>query len=355
VGLFLCLILCGCITEYEATDIDEVADILVVEGIVTDDETTITLSKSFTLTGEDDTSYSYYVEYATVGVEDDNGTQWYANSEYSYNGQYTIMMGQLDPNRKYSLKIEIDEHVYCSEPSYPIRTPEIDSIFWMKRDQGQPVTIHVATQSPNNRILYYRWTYKEEWEINSEVYLEGYPFYCWDKENSSELLIGSAEKTVSGKITDIISKISASNRKLSVLYRIDVKQNAISKRAYDYFANIKKNSQLIGSIFAPVPSELRGNITCITDPGRPVIGYMDISTTTEKRRYISRSEGAYEYYNNRECKLFQSGELFDIYGYIPHDFVKYSYSDWPPFIYVRERCVDCTFIGKTQKPDDWPK
>ena len=375
----LCLILCGCITEYIPPNIDNVANILVVEGIITDNETTITLSRSVSILEENSSSF-LYVDFANVYVECDDGTRWKATPlDYDYltqthYGRYMIKNGMLDTDRKYRLKIEIEEtdyssddcfpssmmggmscptktYEYASDYSYPIMTPEIDSIFWKKRGRGQPVVIHVATHSPNNSVLHYRWSYKEDWEINSEFNLDGYPYYCWNKANSMGLLIGSAEKTVFGKITDNIIDIVPSSRKLSVLYRINVKQNVISKRAYDYFANIKKNAEQTGSIFAPTPSELRGNITCLTDPERPVIGYVDISSTTQKHRYIWRNE-VYEPPRS-DCETISGDSLRRLYeGKIPEEYVLY---DVLVGEYVRIQCVDCTYNGTTQKPDDWLK
>ena len=384
VGL-LCLIQCGCITEYEATGIDEVADILVVEGVITDDATTITLSRSTNLTGSlysssyDPNQYGVSDVYdAKVYVECDDGTQWQAGSPDfgSYMGmgsRYTIKTGQLDLDHKYCLKIEIEEndydsndcsfdvwgnfscpkktYKYSSDYSYPIKTPEIDSIFWMRSGRGQPVWVYIATHSPDQQVLYYRWSYKEDWEINSDVMLEGYPYYCWNQASSRDLLIGSAEKTVFGQLTDVINTIYPSDRRLSVLYRINIRQNSISKRAYDYFANIKKNSQQSGSIFAPVPSELRGNIVCTTDPNRVVIGYVDISTTTQKTRYISRRDNLYEP-PHWDCDMIPLADLLEQYdGEIPYFYVVY---DTLTMTYVQTKCVNCTFYGTTQKPDDWP-
>jgi len=364
----LCLILCGCITEYLPTGIDEVADILVVEGIITDDESYITLSRSVTLTDEEDSKISKnYINDAKVYIECEDGTQWEAEPFFnllggSRDGQYTIKTGKLDLERQYRLKIEIDEKIdrdcewypwnpcptetveYRSEYSYPIQTPEIDSIFWTKRGRGQPVMIYLATHEPEGKVLYYQWSYREDWEIRSNFYSIYYPYYCWNTANNRDILLGSAEKTVFGKITDIITEIYPTNKKLSVLYRIDVKQNAISKRAYDYFANIKKNAQQSGSIFAPIPSELRGNISCITDPGRPVIGYVDISTTTKTRRYIPVSEGVYE--RPIDCIPFSSEELGDT---VPAGYISVGGD-----AYVPESCVNCTYYGTQKKPDDWP-
>jgi len=394
----LCLLLCGCITEYTPSKIDELADILVVEGIITDNETIITLSRSAKLSEESINNVP--VANAEVYVECDDGTIFHADSPdlwsscWRCDGRYTIQTGQLKPDCKYRLKIEIEEpegdcgdyiacptkvYEYCSDFSYPIITPEVDSVFWMKRGRGQPVMIYVSTHDPENKIAHYRWSFKEDWEIVSELWLDGYPYYCWNLAKNKDLLIGSAEKMVFGRLMDKITEISPSSRKLSEMYRIDVTQNAISKRAYDYFANIQKNSQQTGSIFAPIPSELRGNITCKDDPDRPVIGYVDVSTTTKKRRYISRFDNVYEA-PRWECDELTKDELCaKLLGncdgvedpscqdelnkrcqelIIPPSYVLY-YVPEPPDpegepTYVPVSCVDCRYYGTTKKPDDWP-
>ena len=365
VGL-LSLILCGCITEYEAK-VDEVADILVVEGIITDDETVITLSRSTNLNDEDGRHWTStnYVTNAVVHVECEDGTQFRADLFCDYDSygrmhcQYNIKTGTLNLERKYHLKIEIEGYEYSSDYSYPIKTPEIDSIFWRKRNHGQPVMIYVSTQDPN--VLYYRWSFKEDWEYHSNVYLDGYPYQCWDTSSSYGMVIGSAEQTVIGKMTDVLVEIDPSSRKLSQLYRINIKQNAISKRSYDYFANIKKNSEQSGSIFAPIPSELRGNIICTTDPDRPVIGYVDVSLTTRNLRYIPYRERAYEPPRwTPDCEIYTKEEICDVFGKFCKgpvelgEWVIYDSRAEPP-TYVQIQCVDCTFgEGATQKPDDWP-
>ena len=366
-SVLFCISLSACITPYEATGIDELGDILVVEGIITDDETVITLSRSVMLLS-DANSGIIFVDNARVYVECEDGSQWEAEPPPGWDfgsswrgGKYLIKNNHLDPDLKYRLKIEIEELEYCSDYSNPIVTPEIDSIFWTKRERGYPVMIHVATHSPDNKVLYYRWSYKEDWEIHSDVFLRNYPFYCWNYENSRDILIGSAEKTVFGRISDILTGISPSSEKLSVLYRITVKQNAISKRSYDYYANIKKNAQQIGSIFAPIPSELRGNIVCTSEPNRLVIGYVDVSSTTQKHRFISREEGIYEPFS-MNCKPFTMEELLEMYDEFPLGYVLFEW--WNPeqsppmgviFEYIHIRCVDCTFYGSTeQKPENWP-
>ena len=369
-SIFSCLLylsLCGCITEYEAERIDEVKDILVVEGVITDNETVITLSRSVNISDE---SYPVYIDNADVYVECDDGTlmqaepyDYFSWGGVSRNGRYIIKTGKLNLNNKYCLKIEIDEHKYYSDFSYPIQTPEIDSIFWRKRGRGQPVMLYVATHEPEQKVAYYRWSYREDWEIHAHIQAAGFPYYCWSSSSNNDLLLGSTEKTVYGQLADVLTEIESSDRRLSKLYRIIVKQNVVSKRAHDYYTNIRKNSQLNGSIFAPTPSELRGNIACITDPERPVIGYVEVSTTAaKKQRFISRSDNLYEYEppSNIECTEYSLSALLEKYRgtSIPYFYVPLIVREGSEPFYINIQCVDCRVLqlgNTTQKPDDWPR
>jgi len=348
------LILCSCITKFEA-EVGEVAGILVVEGIITDDESVITLSRSKGLSFEDnifDLS-PYHVTDAKVYIECDDGTQWSAAGQDG--GQYTIQMGKLNPARQYRLKIEHEAHEYCSEYLYPVATPDIDSVFWTKRDKGQPVNLHVASHAPDDKVYYFRWSYTELWESRAKVYLKGYPYYCITNSKSKEMLLGTTEGTAFGQSAEIIAKIPPGDNRFKILYCMDVSQYTISKRAYDYFSNIKKNSRQSGSPFAQVPSELKGNIACITDSERLVIGYMVISSAaTRKRVYIYNSE-VYEdpelvipdELRNKECAIIHFDTNSDP-KYVPY---------LPPYIYILRTCVDCIAAGGrpiNELPNDWP-
>ena len=351
------LILSACITKYEATGLDKIEGILVVEGIITDDETTIRLSQSSSMT--DGFSFANDLNNARVFVECDDGSVFPAEATTGYRGgKYTMKTGKLNLDRKYRLKMEIDEDEYCSDFLFPIVTPEIDSVFWTKTGIGQPVNIYVASHSPDNQVLYYRWSYQEDSDFFTPIELSPYPSHCWITESNKDILLASTEKMVSGRVTEHLTTIWPSDKKLSSKYRMDVKQNAISKKAYHYFNNIKKNSEQSGSIFAPIPSELRGNIICTNDPGRRIIGYMDVSLTVKKRLQILRNDNAYEPPVSY-CAILSVDELIKQYGYIPYDWILYYTPPpdplWPiPATYVRKDCVDCTLEGGLiNKPPDW--
>ena len=367
------LIISGCVTEYKATGIDEISNILVVEGFITDNESIIRLSRSVNLADDPNSSN---VHNAKVYLQCDDGTQLSASNLYL--GRYDISNENLDPHRKYRIKIEVEEpdldcisndnnetscptkiYEYYSEYTHPIITPEIDSLFWIKRGGGQPVMIHVATGALNVEEQYYLWSFKEDWEINAIEFIYGYPYYCWNTANNTEILLGTSDKNVAGQLIEKITEISSANMKLSVLYRIDIKQNTISKQAYNYFNNIKKNVEQMGTIFAPTPSEIKGNVTCITDPRKPVIGYVEVSTTTYKRLYIDAID-VYEPSNTLDCTKYSESDLRAMYPgdpelpwFPPSFYIRVLDGDFPP-VYILHRCIDCRFYGTLIRPNDWP-
>ena len=150
-----------------------------------------------------------------------------------------------------------------------------------------------------------------------------------------------------------LTEIPPTDIKLEILYRIDVRQHAIRKSAYDYFTNVKKNARQSGSLFAHIPSEINGNITCITDPGRPAIGYMDVSSAKQKRLHISYLDDAYER-NAIYCRSISYYTLLLQFG--GYDRIPWGEFASVPDGYVQRHCVDCTYGGATKyRPADWPE
>jgi hypothetical protein len=140
---------------------------------------------------------------------------------------------------------------------------------------------------------------------------------------------------------------------------LSVSQQQLRKEAYDYFLNLQKNISQTGSLFSPVPAEMKGNIRCLTDPERPVIGYVEVSTITSSERFIPEAEGLYEP-PLRQCPMPVVHSIWKdpghpaIYEFIqeqgpePYMVVEtvLSYGTFP--------CLDCTARGTKNKPSFWP-
>ena len=363
--IIIAVLITGCIEPYNPSGVKEVGGQLVIEGTISDNESVFTLRTSVKLS--ELLKGNETIDDAFVYVEKDNGEQLLG--VYKGNGTYVVTTGTLDAGMKYRLFIEAGGEEYRSEFLSPIFTTDIDSIVPVKKGDGEPVFICLNAHDPEDRSRYYLWSYKEIWEVTAELFanygylIPGIPqiftssnsentYYCWGRDNSKKMLLGSSDKLSENVIFQKrLTEIACSNDRLSELYYITVKQNQIRKEAFDYYSNLQKNVEQSGSIFAPVPSEMRGNILCVTNPERPVIGFIDVSTTKEKEIYIPENTGFYE--PPRTLCYFQiTGEpefAYPVYGY-------YEFNPGIPPLYAPFSCVDCRLKEKASKikPDFWP-
>lgn len=360
--IILLFLFAGCIEEYTPTGIEEVSDLLVIEGTITDGESVFMLSRSV---GLSDTLLAGQnaVNNALVYVEKDNGEQ--LTGVLTGDGTYTVPTGSLDEAVKYRFYAVVDGEEYRSEFLSPLFTPAIDTLELTKRDNGEPVYVCVSTHDPTDQSRYYLWSYDEIWEVKAELFANyGFlddrwdhfslttsrnTYYCWGRDHSRTMLLGSSDKLSENLIhRKRLKEIDCHDNRLSVLYYVKVKQIQIRKTAYDYYSNIQKNVDASGSIFTPVPSEMKGNIRAVSNPDLPVIGYVDVSTTVEKELFHD-GIGFYET-SGRYCGMQITSDpefAYPIYGY---NYKDPEYEDYAPF-----KCVDCRLSGGTKnRPDFWP-
>ena len=366
----------SCIIPFEPQGVKDTEGILVVEGMIMETGTTITLSRTVSIYNEkSDTFFEDLVDNVRVHVIDDRNHVVAVATQQIIDGKkspvYTVP-GEITftPGSKYALDIQIGEKRYQSAFVSPVRTPEIDEINWRKNTNGS-IDIMVSTHDPENKTEYYRWAFEEDWEIMS--YLFGYyryehttdevieqsmytsnnRYYCWASDKSKAILLGTSDKLTEATIKDkVIHNFPSNNTRFSYLYSILVRQYSLDKEAYTYFENLQKNIELSGSLFAPILSEIRGNITCLTNPEEPVIGYIAATNEVKTRIFINMADIEGEDLYNCGAKRFltrsQLGNLFTL---------NYGIETYLDVIYICApiRCVDCTARGGTKnKPDFWP-
>ena len=143
-----------------------------------------------------------------------------------------------------------------------------------------------------------------------------------------------------------------------MMYHIIVRLEAMDGDAYKYWQNILDNSQGQDTIFSPTPSQMPGNIHCISNPSTPVIGYISAAAqATGDMYYDNDVEDFYQkpYPEQFETILVKPAEYYMYYrnGYAPLDIV---FGDGPSgFEWAPRRCVDCRANGGTKnKPAGWP-
>jgi len=156
-----------------------------------------------------------------------------------------------------------------------------------------------------------------------------------------------------------VQYIEPHSEKLSVLYSINLRQYAISHDEYLFLQKMKKNTEQLGTIFDPQPSEISGNIHCLTDSNETVIGHVEITQEQVKRIFISNSQVPGWNYDPG-CYFFEIANK-------PDSIKQHGIGLMPTFAAATDplggiisfyasmpQCVDCTLRGVHQKPDFWP-
>jgi hypothetical protein len=359
----------ACKKPYEPAAITANNNFLVVEGVINavpNATTTITLSRTKRLA---DTTINTFETTAQVSIEGEGGGIFPLFN--SSNGRYTNQLN-LNSAGKYRLKImTADGKQYVSSFVSVKSTPPIDSVTWQ---QPNDLTLYVHSRDPQNNTKYYRWDYIETWqytapfntawgEKNGRIFVldsNTQIFTCWISVNSNSILLGNTTQLSEDVISKLpLTTIAPTSAKALIKYSILVNQYALTREAYDYWQILEKNTQNLGTLFDPLPAQLKGNIECVTNPREQVIGFVSACRVQQKRIFISNAE-----LNNWPGP--PPPDNCDIRGISqdPTDFLNYTYDDpsYAPYYFVsagpliiaKKICLDCTQQGgSTKKPSFW--
>ena len=369
--------------------------LLVVEGIITDSNSSYTIKLSRTFKDQNITPST--VTDATVFITDDIGN----NEELlnllngSYRTDSTRFKGEV--GRTYILHIVTgDGTAYESEPCFMQAVPGIDSIY-VSKDQRyinngtknqEGLSIYVdSKQGDDNQ--YYRWDYEETWKFkipypklfiyaNCEVIYqvpEVKDVYCWKNGISNSIITDYVYPGQSGRIVkEPVAFIAPEQSdRLTLEYSILVKQYSISKNEYDFWDNLKKINATASDVFALQPYSVTSNLHNLTNPNERVMGYFQVSSVKQKRRFISFNEIASmrlpNYHNpcvryevacvnpfiDDYCTEFNS--IWRTYTQTNNCyFIEPMFRDGSlldKLVFVRPECANCQLTGTIKKPDFW--
>lgn len=383
------LLLIGCIEEYtlETDALSETGSDIVIQGrILSGDKSIIYVTRTQSLNSKTEAESILNAQITIIGK---NG---YKSDLAEFDIEkdcYIIDTKDLQNNTLYALQIEVENEIYQSEFQSLLATPEIDEINYKERNDG--ISIHVSTHNHNDASRYYMWSYEEDWEFHATLNILGlqgipifnkktYPdlnpnggnnpyLYCWKHAESSNIYIYSTEQLNTNIVKDVeLLHIPINDIRISYIYSILVKQWSLSEQAFNYYRTLEKMTEESSGLFTPMPSEIKGNITCISSPTKKVHGFVLASAITTKRIFIYEEQfeqihSEYEheciwkypddspswYYvwtqnieNNGAIALTKDGDI------LGNDYLSNT-------LYSKE-CVDCRSVeGSTKKrPDFWP-
>ena len=365
IALLLSIWLSGCTDPFEPEVISSPESYLVVDGFInTNGITTIKLSRTQSLAT---TATPPAESRATVAIEDDAGTA-YPLAEQAP-GTYASQALTLSPSRRYRLRLRTTAgRDYESDLVAAKLTPPIDRVAWAVGPTG--VRIAVNTRDPTNNTRYYRWKYEETWEFRSAhqsdieyvastgtVELRTENIYrCWRSVNSNLIQLSSTEQLTEDVVSDFfLVSWPANSEQFRYGYSLLVRQYALTADEYAYWDKLKKNTESLGGLFDPLPTQLTGNVHCRQDADETVVGYVGATSVAEQRIFIATAdlpptqfETGYE-----DCGLLETVLVKDF----PTPLLLVEpVGPAPPYAYLAAlpSCVDCRLRGTNVKPSFWP-
>lgn len=381
-SMIIPLIIVSCRKPYEPPAASATSSYLVVEGVINagSDSTIIKLNRTVKLS--DSVNHAPELR-ARVTVEGDQGAV-YQLSELG-NGVYASSPLNLDNSHKYHLHIvTANDKEYLSAYEAVKSTPAIDSVGYTVQANG--IQLYVNSHDPSNNTRYYRWDYQQTWNFHAK-----YPaafitdgkqlkyrnpnqqiYSCFTSEASSTIVLGSTKALSQDRIyQQPLTQIVSTSEKIEARYSILVREYALSTEAYSFWRNLKKNTEQLGTIFDALPSELPGNIYCVTTPSEPVVGYVSVSTVQQKRIFISAAQlpqtwsPTYPYQCELDSMLFCRGPLCgqnDVALFLlPLNAKEFAITPLSSpggqsligYLSSDAQCADCTIRGTTKPPAFW--
>lgn len=367
----LVMLFFSCTKPYnpEVTTIN--SNVLVVEGFINigSDSTIIKLSRTQLIS--DKTKNKAEVG-AVVTVESD------ANDKYVLpekgQGKYVSAGLNLSKNKKYRLSIKTVKGVnYLSDYVEAKIAPPVDSLNYKVMQDG--VQLYVNTHDNSNNSKYYKWEYTETWEFYSAFYsfliwqdgaikqrdmVNNNIYRCWASNSNQPISLASSAKLEKDVIFNKpLAFVKSNSEKISAKYSILVKQYVLTKDAYEFWENLKKNTESLGSIFDPQPSQISGNIHNVANVNEPVIGYVSAGTYNEKRIFISRDQlppwvinFPYDCVSVDTVLAPEYRATFEFGNNIPLQEVETDGGGYI-MLYAPRPCVDCTLRGINKRPEFW--
>src|ERR1700733_5152683 len=235
--------------------------LLVVDGIVIsgNDSSVITLSRTRNISDTVPSTKELNAKVSVLGI---------SGVEYPFieegNGRYSVAQLALDAGQQYQLKIiTTDGNEFRSALSNVQISPPIDSVYW-NQDSSFNAHVYLNTHDPTNQTRYYRWQYVETWEYHSAFDafldynngnviarpLDNQIYRCYKSQPSSTIEVVSTTQLSSSVVNKYeITEIPQTSEKISETYSDLVSQYAIPVEAYNFWSNLKRNTEQLGSLF----------------------------------------------------------------------------------------------------------
>ena len=308
--LITCLIILitSCVDKFWP-NVDKYENLLVVDGMLTNGNDTISVRLSTTSSIND-------IEYvplsgADVFITDENQNETLFTETET--GNYLILdssfSGQIGSS--YQLHIILPNgKSYISDNCKILPPSPIDSVYGLpesfdienENKDLHGIQFYIDFHNDLPEKYYHLWkltqTYKYQATFNIDYSWEGelIPFpnpdslrTCWRTTKVNEIFVFSNKYLDGSTITRFpLVYVSTKAKDLSIRYSLLVNQLSISEDAYNFWNALKDQNIDQGNMYSRQPIQIRGNIRNVENTDEPVLGYFIVAGIEKRRIYLNR-------------------------------------------------------------------
>jgi hypothetical protein len=318
----------ACVEPLELDEYGSYKSQLVVDGAITDQPGPYTVSLYLSAPANTDLDLPSKVGGAIVTLYDDQGTheQLEEISPGKYQTSAAGIRGTI--GRKYHLTITINDKEYVSSSQEMLPAGTITDLFG---EFEENVINHGDLTKPQDVIRIYfnaagedgypnlfRWRWSAIYEVKTfpelRVRFEGNspfpipdPFpcsgyvydgmlrmerpctccNCWVDEFGNNALVSNNQFLTNDTFNKVLlTTLPYTFERFSRKYYLKMEQISVNEDIYAFWKLVQSQQEGVGNIFQPNSIKIKGNISCVTDPGESVLGIFSVSAVTEKSFFI---------------------------------------------------------------------
>lgn len=373
-GLFALIFgLFACREPFDPEIPQQLTSVLVVEGYLDTEGLESELRISRTVPIDAKTTFAPEIG-ASVNLYSESGAAFSLAEKVP--GVY-VFARDLPENTNYRLEIVLrGGERFESTPIRPIITPDIIDAGFVRDQEG--VEVYVNTQG-NEAADDFLWTYEETWIFRPRI-RTNYIYdpatknvrdrtqaeqisLCFKSEQNPDILLETSSRFQNQVVfRKTIAEIPVGDERIQERYSILISQKAIDADAVKFWETLKRNTEDIGSIFSPLPSQISGNIKAVGNSNILVLGQISMGVIKQRRIYINLSDVSPWGYTNpifSGCVVAEEPVRFPAYQSAFESGVEVPARELMEgttivaYYPTERRCADCTLYASRTVPDFW--
>ena len=372
---------CGsCIEPFEP-ELRESQEVMVINGVITDQPGPHTVEISLS-TSYRDPIYKPVPGCAVRVVDERGESQDYLEKEPGIYEAY-LPASFLAVGKSYSIAVVApDGNEYRSDFDTLLAFPPVDSVYFEVKSQetydpGETLyglQFYSDLETRSGSAANFRWALEETWEYDSPYT----PTYIWFggerpidtifEDTVTTCYMSVPVKSVFTATTHSLSGreikrnplnyVSNETPRLKIRYSLLVEQQSLTNDAFEYWDRLKSMTQGTGGLYETQPPSSAGNLYNTDDPSERVLGYFYATQPRYKRIFVDERFDFRTHGYTCEVDTFQSPEeAYDKYLSLPVYLISLSIEPvgpFPPFLSGYNACFDCKRWGGTNvKPEYW--